>query len=447
MPLLLVIFEKKFQYTMKRFVFIALAVVLALSGCKKSNVNTADQDARDALYTIMNQWYFWYDKMPTVTKGDYDNPADLLEAMRYTTYDKWSFTEDYDTFVSEMSGGFVGHGIRVGLDSDKNARIVSIYSGSDMYSQGVRRGWIIKTINGTELAPILIAEDATAYNNLMGASTAGLQNTFVFVKPDNTEVTIVSTKQSFTVNTVLAADTLHLSSGITGYLAFDAFYSSSKTELSTAFAYFSSCGATDVIVDLRYNTGGYLDVAQLLASYLAGNSFTTKTFIKYEFNDLQATKYNSTDKFTTTSYPMNLSRVVFITSRSTASASEVVISSLKPYIDITLVGDTTYGKPCGMNVFDYNKEYVFAPITFEYTNANNYGEFYKGMAVDVIATDDITHDFGNRNEACLAAAINYLEGGTKGKADVESIRQPKIFREGKKANNNLFLNTPERVGM
>jgi carboxyl-terminal processing protease len=430
---------------MKRVVLFSLFMLLAFSGCKKQEDNS-DKQARDELYSIMNDYYLWNDKMPDVTLKDYNNPTDLLEAMKYKTLDKWSFVADYDEFSSEMSGGFVGHGIRMGLDASNNARIVTIYSGSDLYTQGVRRGWIVEKINGTALAPILIAGDGAAYNKLLGASTAGYQNVFLFKKPDGTEVTLTGTKMSFTVNTVLAADTLHLKSGITGYLSFDAFYSSSKTELDAAFAYFSQCGCTDVIVDLRYNTGGYIDVAQLLSSYLVGNSFTSNTFINYKFNSLR-TASNKSDKFLSTTHPMNLSRVVFITSGSTASASEVVITSLMPYADITLVGSKTYGKPCGMEVFQYNMKYIFAPVTFEYTNANNYGQFYSGLPVDVAAADDITHDFGDRQEACLAAAIGFLETGTKSKAEVESITQPKIFKEGKRSTDNLFINGLQSSGL
>ena len=187
---------------------------------------------------------------------------------------------DYDEFQSEMSGGFVGHGIRVGLDNNNDARIVTIYSGSDMYKKGVRRGWLIKTINGVPLAPILIAKDATAYNNLMGESTAGITNTFVFKNPEGSDVTISTTKSSFTINTVLAFDTLKLSAGVTGYLCFDSFLSNSPDSLKLAFQYFSECGATNLIIDLRYNTGGLMDVAQLLSSYVLGNNHTTTPMLQ-----------------------------------------------------------------------------------------------------------------------------------------------------------------------
>ncbi len=381
---------------MKKLTLLVFILSLVLAGCKKNDDNALAEGARDNLYYIMDSLYLWNAEMPAVNVEDYSNPYDLLEALRYTPTDKWSFVADYDEFVSEMQGDFVGHGIRIGLDNNNLARIITIYKGGDMYSKGVRRGWIVKSINGTQLAPILIAKDEAAYNALMGASKAGITNTFVFQKPDGTDVSINSTKAAFTINTVMAYDTLHLTSGVTGYLCFDAFLQNSGAELDTAFKYFTTHGATDLIVDLRYNTGGYVDVAQQLASEIIGSGHTNETFINYKYNSKCSLKYNSAINFLTTKFPMGLSRVVFITSGSSASASEVVISSLMPYIDVTLVGDDTYGKPCGMNLFHYKYTYVFAPVTFEYTNSDDYGQFYDGIPCDIAATDDITHDFGDR---------------------------------------------------
>ncbi len=127
-----------------------------------------------------------------------------------------------------------------------------------LYSLGVRRGWIVKKLNDTDLAPIFIANDATAYNQLIGPSTASVTNTFLFQTPAGKDTTIVSTKAAFTLNTVILADTLHLKSGITGHLVFDQFIPPSKQELQTAFAYFSQNNIKDLIVDLRYNGGGDL---------------------------------------------------------------------------------------------------------------------------------------------------------------------------------------------
>jgi len=128
-----------------------------------------------------------------------------------------------------------------------------------------------------------------------------------------------------------------------------------------------------------------------------------------------------------------------------------VINSLKPYIGVTIVGDTTHGKPAGMNIWGYpfpsnsnpdpDYKYVFAPITFEYVNASDEGHFYEGMVPDVMASDDITHDFGDPEEASLKAAIGVLEG--KKAATATTFRRRSIYSEGNQLPTELFLDPPQ----
>ncbi len=432
---------------MRRILLLFISTALIFGSCKpKEDEKTLEESARDELYELMASWYLWNDKMPEINVGEYANPYELLEAVRYTQYDRWSFVADYDEFMAEMSGSFVGHGFRAALDPDNNVRVITVYSGSDMYAKGVRRGWIIKQINGTDLAPIFIANDYEAYSALLGDASAGVTNTFLFGKPDGTEMTLTTAKASFTVNTVLDYDTLHLSTGITGYLAFDAFLSVSSSELESAFSFFETWNVNNIIVDLRYNGGGYLDVAQLLSSYIIGNAYTSQTWIKMCYNSTIATAENQTFGFTTTSHPLYLTNAVFITTDNTASASEVVISSLKPYIDVKLVGSTTHGKPTGMDLFQYQYKFVFAPVTFEYKNSQDYGAFYDGIPVDVEAADDYTRDFGDRKESSIAAAIALIEGTASSKSAVDKSFIPVMFDEKSGSHSDFFINNLSKPG-
>jgi len=401
-----------------KLLFIAILSLSLFASCKKEPATTTPPNttvtpamARDSLYYIMNDWYLWNTLMPTVNKDSYADPYLLMDAMRYKELDRWSFVADYDQFMAQMEGSFVGHGFRIGLDDANNARIVYLYSGSPLYADSVRRGWIIKTINGTALAPILIANDGAAYSNLIGLSEAGVTNTFVFQKPDGKEKTITSTKTSFTLNSVLLADTLHLSTGIAGHLVFESFIAPSETELASAFAYFSGAGVNDLILDLRYNSGGYLYIAQELASYIAGGSNAGNTFIKLIFNNRHLDQ-NYTYPLISNSHPLNLSKVVVITTRETASASESVMNGLTPYMNVISLGDTTNGKPVGMSGGDIDKKYFIAPVTFKYVNKNDQGDFYTGIAPAYIVGDDITRNFNDREELSLKAAINYIETGS-----------------------------------
>jgi hypothetical protein len=404
---------------MKKLLYIVIIIPLLFSSCKKDPVpvdtGLTDTMARDSLYYLMRQWYYWYDQMPTIKKENYADPYQILEAMRYKTLDKWSFVADYNEFNAEMQGEFVGHGIRIGLDNSKKARIAMIYAESPLYKvNGVRRGWIVKSVNGYDIAKIISDGDATAYNTALGASSAGVTNKFVFTKPDGTDIEISSVKASFTVNSVLLYDTLHLSTGVTGHLVFESFILPSPTELATAFKFFEENNIKDLILDLRYNSGGYLSVAQTLATEIGGKTLANSgsVFGVLKYNDKNQDQ-NYTYKFDkAVQVNTSLTRLIVISSRNTASASEAVMNGLKPFMNVISIGDTTSGKPVGMNGWAVGEKYFFWPITFKIVNKDSEGDYFKGIAPAKIVSDDITHDFGDRNELCLKEAIKYIETGT-----------------------------------
>ena len=322
---------------MKKLIYLSLIIISIIYSCKKDDPNPDDNNgvtpamARDSLYYIMQEWYYWNEVMPDVNKENYADPYLLLDAMRYNELDRWSFIEDYDDFIAQMSGSFVGHGFRIGLDDAGKARIAMIYEKSPLWADSVRRGWIVESINGANIAQILLAGDAATYSSTIGPSEAGVTNTFVFRRPDGTLKTVASTKKSFQVNTVLLKEVLNINGKPTGHLVFESFINPSRDELAQAFALFKSNNVEDLIVDLRYNGGGYFDIAQTLASYIGGNSLAGTIFGKMQYNQLHP-EQNSEYPFLTTPYSLNLQRVVFITTRGTASASEAVMNGLIPHI-------------------------------------------------------------------------------------------------------------------
>jgi carboxyl-terminal processing protease len=430
---------------MKKLIFLPVILLVLFSSCKKNDVQPSITDAmaRDSLYYIMKAWYYWYnmpetESVTTANKDNYTDPYKLLEAMRYKELDRWSFVADYDEFNAEMAGSFVGHGFRIGLDDAGNARVAMIYDNSPLYLQGVRRGWIIKTINGVNPAPILVANDAAAYNNLIGPSEAGITNIFVFTPPDGTDITISSTKSSFTVHTVLLCDTLHLSSGIAGHLVFESFIQPSEDELLNAFAYLNANGVNDLILDLRYNSGGYLYIAQELASYIAGSSNQDNVFAKLTYNDKHQDA-NSTYPYVTVPNALSLSRIVVITTRETASASEAVINGLKPFITVVTIGDTTNGKPTGMNGWPVAKKFWMWPITFKIVNSQNVGDYFEGIFPAKEVSDDITHDFSDKQELCLKEAIYYLENGLVSTKSLRQFKRYSQFSEKPEWIKNTFV--------
>jgi carboxyl-terminal processing protease len=413
---------------MKKLLIIFSLTAILFSSCKKevppSDTYTITEQARDQLYLLMKDWYLWYNRMPAVTLENYKDPYELMRAVRFDSLDRWSFVADYDAYVANMMGTFVGHGISVGLDAEGKARIVTIYKNSPLYStltnpNGVRRGWEIKSLNGQDLAAVMAAMyatgDRTAYNNLMGPSVTTRSNTFVFRTPRGNDTTATSKKASFQVNSVMLYDTLTINGKKTGHLVFDEFIEPSTDELKTAFAFFKAQDIKDLILDLRYNSGGILDVAIELSSLIAGKS-TSTPLVSSKYNN-KNTSEESTRNFVSMVSSLSLTRLVVITTRSTASASEVIINGLKPYLEVTTIGDTTNGKPTGMDVYQFAETFIFAPITFKLVNANGEGDFYAGFAPAKFVPDDITHDFRDKNELCFKEAIYFLQNGhvtTKG---------------------------------
>ena len=113
---------------MKKAIFYLTIIIILFSSCRKEDPvpEVTPAMARDSLYYLMKEWYYWYDKMPSVNRENYADPYELLEAIRYRPLDRWSYVADYNETVSQLQGSFVGHGIRIGLDESGSARIAMI---------------------------------------------------------------------------------------------------------------------------------------------------------------------------------------------------------------------------------------------------------------------------------------------------------------------------------
>ena len=430
----------------KTHLIFLLSILFVAVACEKNkdpepvpeDLSKTPAYARDSLYKLMKDWYYWYDEMPTITKEDYPDPYLLLEALRHKPQDKWSYVDDYDEFLAADKGAFVGHGFRIGVDNSGKARIALIFKESALYKAGVRRGWIVKKINDVEVAPLLL-NDLEGYSTLIGPAEENVSNKFLFEKPDGTEFTLTAVKSSFTLNTVLLYEVLDLKSGKTGHIVFEEFISASEAELAEAFAYFKANNVTNIILDLRYNPGGLVSVARTLGSYIVGNTQSGEIFVKMSYNKKKKA-YNSIYPFKTTTLPIGAKKVAFITSGMTASASELVINGIKPFTQqIAIIGDRTYGKPMGMNGWYCGKKYVFLPVTFKTVNSNDEGDYFEGFPADKQAIDDITRDFNDPEEACLKEAISWIENGAFTSKSATLFEKPIQVSDHNAIGNSIFF--------
>ncbi len=398
-----------------RFIFPLLLVLISaaflVSSCTKEE-DDLDDDQRVAenteFYKLMREWYYWYDKMPDINPASqmYRDVYDVMEAIRHLPLDRWSYItskEEFDSYYLESK--FIGYGFGSAFDAQGNLRVTFIFNTVGMYEKGVRRSWILREVNGTTVRP------GVNINQLLGANEIGVSNNFLFIDPDGEEVAMTLSKDEVFMNTVLHKEVIEYGGINAGYLVFKNFTTPSFDELEEAVDYFNAEGIDELILDLRYNGGGQTNVANFLASIIGGEKVADKPFAKYLYNEKKAEDHNFIDSMKYESNIFNVDRLITITTRATASASEMVINGLKPFMDVYIVGDNTYGKPMGMNAWYYGDKYAFVPVTFKIANANGDGDYFDGLVANSYVADDITRPFGDPEEASLKEALEFIVTG------------------------------------
>lgn len=390
------------------FIFLLCFPVLFTSCKKDEDDDRLIIEENEDFYGLMNDWYYWYNEMPEVNPSSFPSPYELMEALRFRPFDRWSYIttkEEFEAYYQDAK--FIGYGFGMAWDQNARLRVTFIYNSTEMYEQGVRRSWLIERVNGTPIRP------GVNINQLLGANEIGVSNTFVFIDPEGLEVEMTLAKQEVIINTVLHREVLEAGNRKVGYLAFKNFITPSLKELDEAVEFFNSHegGIDDLILDMRYNGGGQTSVANYLAGLIGGQHLKGEPFAKYIFNDKRKNE-NFTDLFNPPAQSLNLDRLITIATRGTASASEMVINGLRPYMDVYIVGNDTYGKPMGMNAWFWGDLYAFVPVTFKYANAEDFGDFFDGLPADAFANDDITRAFGDPQEASLREALHFIENGT-----------------------------------
>ncbi|NOQ24776.1 MAG: carboxyl-terminal protease [Bacteroidales bacterium] len=377
-----------------------------INSCEKEIIYPEDRETIDELYSLMNQWYFWKDSIPDINPDDYSSPEDLLEAMRYIPRDKWSYITTQDAHSQYFEEGtYIGYGFGYALDSEGNTRITFLYEDSDFSEKGIERGWIIKKINGT------IITENSSLNDLLGSNDIGISNTIELESPTGEIVSDVFVKKLISMNTVGNVSVIEKGSDKIGYFVFKSFIGPSADELTEAFSYFLTEGVNELVIDLRYNGGGQVDVVEHLAGLIIPDHVNGELLSKIIHNSDRSDQDNSI-YFEQNSNSLRLDKVYFITSKSSASASELIINSLDPFIDVILVGDDTYGKPVGMYSFASRiSNVVYVPIAFKLTNSAGFGEFYDGLQADSYVADDIKSNFGI-GEDVFDEVIYHIENGS-----------------------------------
>ena len=398
-----------------RWIF-TLTALLAFLGCQEDEELVVPQPEpvadevqpnlatllRDTTYQIMKEWYLWNDELPEVDVENYQSAEALLNALR-NPLDKWSYIqeeESYDQFFN--SGQYEGYGFRMAFDEEDKLRVAFAYRDSPFGKIGADRSWTIDKINGKTIPTILASGSVTQ-------EISNPTNTFELIDDEGNRITQTLTKETIGINTVLHHQIFNVMGTKVGYLVFNSFLATSIDELKPVFREFKEEGIQELILDLRYNGGGRVNVAEYMAANIVGSRGAGRNFIEYIFNEQQS-EQNQFVPFNSPEYSLDLDRLITITSKSTASASELVINGLRPFMDVVVIGDNTHGKPVGSFPFRFGG-YAISPISFKIANDDGEGEYFEGFRPDSYISDDLNHKFGDLREARLREALNFIETG------------------------------------
>ncbi|ULT43056.1 S41 family peptidase [Niabella defluvii] len=437
----------------KTFPLLALLLVI-LTACPKKKDQIADnattaQLVADSAYLYTKEVYFW-NTLPGIGTYESFNPRkfvgsdlvktadDVIKSIRaLQPADQFSHatsSEESDQIITG-DGTDWGFWVKSGLvalpDNAANTRwfVPYVYAASDAAAKGVKRGWIMNKLNGSELRGDQASVDKLNALFFGTATSANVE----FIKPDGTTQVISLAKTRFTENSILYSTVFTNGNKKIGYLVFNTFLGTQAAlnDLLAVFDNFIGQGVNELIVDLRENLGGSTAMQDRFANILVPASKTGQTMYRYEFNQqLQQGNFplvkkklgiTSNDYFSvstnTETFMKNknlaLNRVLFIVTDNTASSSELLINNLKPVMDVKLIGETnTRGKPVGYFPIELFDKVALYPISFKTVNSVNAEVPYEGFTPDKIAVDGINKDWGDITEPCLANALNYINTGS-----------------------------------
>ena len=429
----------------KKIVISSLLLLLFVVpfGCSDMDDNSVPSslEIKDFVWKGMNLFYLWQADVPDLADNrfanqtqlntflePFANPTNLFNALRVpTTTDRFSVIySDYTILEGVLSGNTLNNGMDYGLKyTDASQTSVFgwvryIIPNSDAAAKDIHRGDIFYAIDGVPLNNdnyrTLLASDSYTVN------LADYDNGNI--TPNGQSISLSKTnlaENPILINTVINQGTHNI-----GYLMYNGFYPEYDNQLNTTFGSFVSQNVTDLVLDLRYNSGGSIASAVKLASMITGQ-FSGQLFAKQQWNAKAQAYFQSNNpgslenKFVGGLNGLHLNKVYILTTKSTASASELVINCLKPYVTVVQIGDVTTGKNVGsITLYDSptysktnvnpNHKYAMQPIVLKIVNKDNFGEYTAGITPTTSLPENFNNlgVLGNVDEPLLNVAINQI---------------------------------------
>jgi len=384
----------------------------------------------------IDESYLWFDEVPTtLAAADYATPIayfNVLKTPKLTASgrakDRFHFTEDTADYRALSQNGIeIGYGLELAFLSaapPRDVRVAYTEPGSPADQAAIARGAKVVTIDGIDVAN---GADVAGLNAGLSPTHEGEAHSFTLRAADGSDQTVTLTSARITRTPVQHVTTIATASGPVGYMLFNDHMATAEAQLIAAVNQLKGAGIADLVIDMRYNGGGLLDLASELAYMIGPASATAGTvFERLQFNSknpfgftpAQATLpfHSTTRGFSTTAGQplpqLGLSRVTVLTGPDTCSASESVVNSLQGVgVTVNLIGGTTCGKPYGFFPQDNCGTTYFA-IQFQGVNQKGFGDYGDGFAPTCAVADDFDHALGDPTEGRLAAALSFRSNGT-----------------------------------
>lgn len=467
------------HHILKIGIAILLFTGLAIA-CRKDNIEpdrypdipsggTQVQKALDSIYMYANEVWLWQEYLPSYGEANLRGHADAgaPEAYRMALFSLLGSILDPRTgqpFEKELAGlqlkySYIGNptgsngqtaalssngtaddmGFETGQYGNGDVRVAYVTPGSPAAMEGIRRGDRILRVNGRAVSEASVANDALA------AATVELE----LQKQDGSLQQTTLYRTTYTSHGIYRDALIDLPDEQVGYLAFGRFTNlpEAATQMEATIGDFAARGVRTLIIDLRYNVGGYVSSVRQVANLIAPSGLDGKTMYSEHYNalmqqgkasilanqpyfdskgeavyignrratylDVDFSIAGNTRRFEKAGSLANIQRVYFIVSGNTASAAEMLINILKPHVPVKIAGTTTYGKPVGF--FGINLAgYTLYLSSFLIRNSEGDADYSDGFVPDIPATDDLGYDFGDVRESSLAAVLDDISGQQRG---------------------------------
>ena len=433
------------------------------ASCEVPRTSAAFNDAQGTtvdenywLRSISNELYLWYDEIVDQDPANFETPAyfDLMRTTALTPSgtprDQFHFTFDTDEYLALTQAGVtVGYGMELALISLSPPREIVVAftepnSPASSPEVNLQRGARILEVDGRDAVLGGTLEDVDAINAGLFPSNEGEAHSFLIEDPDTGATrTVTMIAQPTVSEPVQNVGTIETAGGPVGYLTFNTHIDTAEAQLYDAMTELSAAGVTELVLDMRYNGGGLLLIANQLASMIAGPAAASgRVFDELQFNDkhtqfdpvtgqtlapdfFRDTTFGRGDSAAGRTLPaLNLARVFVLAGPGTCSASESIINGLRGIdVEVVLIGEPTCGKPYGFYPLD-NCGTTYFTVQFRGVNAKNFGDYADGFVPANLTgapgesipgcavADDFSKPLGDPTEARFAAALNYIENGS-----------------------------------